>query len=366
MTAQVPRFLSVGVLGFGVQLGVLLVLTRVGHWPYPLATLVAVEAAVLHNFVWHVHWTWQDRDVGHASVARQCLRFHMGTGLVSLIGNVIVTTVLVETLHIPTVVANIGAVCATSVANFAVADRWVFSPAVTVFSVLLVAPGADAAQLRPETIVEWERLVAARERQLPGEVPLRDGSPPTGRSVKVPGGIVHEWHGAVRIPNRRVETLVRALVTPGLPPPSPEVVGARVLAHCGDSLRVYMRVRRSALITMTYDMEHDVRFERQARGLATSRSASTMIREVDGDDHGFLWRLNSYWRYRQDGPDVVVDLVSLSLSRAIPAFLGPVASPIVDRIARESVESALTAVARLGRTLPPCTGSCAADEDASW
>jgi hypothetical protein len=85
--------------------------------------------------------------------------------------------------------------------------------------------------------------------------------------------------------------------------------------------------------------------------MATSRSVATRIVETGGEDHGFLWRLNSYWRYRQVGDSVQVDVLSVSLSRGMPALLKPVASPLVSRVARESMMRTLDAVKRFGEGL---------------
>jgi hypothetical protein len=75
--------------------------------------------------------------------------------------------------------------------------------------------------------------------------------------------------------------------------------------------------------------------------LATARSVATSIRETGGRDRGFLWRLNSYWRYRQVAGGVVVELESITLSRSIPGVIRPIAMPIVHHIARESMARTL-------------------------
>ena len=354
MTGRVSAFVVVGAIGFIVQMGVLLWLSSVRHWPYPLATAIAVEIAVLHNFAWHERWTWGDRAVADGGLARRLLRFHLGTGLTSLVGNVVITAAAVELLHAPTLVANACAVAATSLANFLVADRWVFSPpavAGVVSALLLFPSGATAAELRPETVAAWNRHVAAVEMTLRDHESDLPVSQPEGRGVPVPGGTIHEWRGSVLIPGITVAQLVRALETPGLPPPSDDILEAHVLHHDGDALRVYLKLARTAIITVTYDTEHDVRFSRRSAGFATSRSVSTSIRESSGSDRGFLWRLNSYWRYRQVGDAVLVDVLSLSLSRDVPSLVRPVAGPVIDRIARESMKRTLDAVDRFGRGL---------------
>jgi hypothetical protein len=153
-----------------------------------------------------------------------------------------------------------------------------------------------------------------------------------------------------------VAALVDALSNPGLPPPADDILDARVLERSGPRLRVYMKLARRAIVTVTYDTVHDVTFDVKSPKLAMSRSVSASIRESGGGDRGFLWRLNSYWRYRQDGDGVDVDLLSVSLSRAVPALLRPVAWPVIDHVARESVVSALEAVRRLGARLASAKG----------
>jgi putative flippase GtrA len=116
------RFNIVGILGFGVQLGVLLLLERAG-WPVFFAALVAVEAAVLHNFMWHERWTWADVRAG--SRAGRLARFHAVNGLISLGGNAIITVALADAgVAIP--IANICAVVACAAANFMAAHLLVF------------------------------------------------------------------------------------------------------------------------------------------------------------------------------------------------------------------------------------------------
>ena len=64
-------------------------------------------------------------------------------------------------------------------------------------------------------------------------------------------------------------------------------------------MRVFVRLVRHAIVTVTYDTEHEMRFRRVDADVATARSVATRIEEVGGSDHGFLWRLHSYWRYEE-------------------------------------------------------------------
>jgi hypothetical protein len=137
------------------------------------------------------------------------------------------------------------------------------------------------------------------------------------------------------------------LAYPGTPPPQEDVVESRVLSRRGsDSWRVYLKIVRRSIVTATYDTEHDVVFTRLSPALAVSRSVATRIAETGGADRGFLWRLNSYWRYQQLRDGVLVEMESLTLSRGVPALVKPVALPLVGRVARESVHRTLDAFRR--------------------
>ncbi len=117
-------FNLVGVAGCAVQIAALAVLLHAGAH-YLAATALAVEAAILHNFVWHERWTWRDRDVPLSPGAR-LWRFHLLNGAVSLVGNVALMRTLVGGLDVPPLVANLIAVLACSAINFTVGDSVVW------------------------------------------------------------------------------------------------------------------------------------------------------------------------------------------------------------------------------------------------
>jgi len=179
-----------------------------------------------------------------------------------------------------------------------------------------------------------------------GDRPLRPGTATQGLMIDIPGGTIYHSSGSILIRGTTVDRVVRALMYPGTPPPQADVLDSRVLARTDSTLRVYLKLSRTAVVTVVYDTEHQVTFTRHSPVMATSRSVSTRIAECDGGDRGFLWRLNSYWRYTQAGNDVRVDLESLSLSRSVPRVARPVARPIIDRIARDSIQRTLDSVQR--------------------
>jgi putative flippase GtrA len=121
------RFNFVGGIGIAVQLAALALLRSVLHLDYLVATALAVEAAVIHNFFWHERFTWRDRPSSHVrhSLTR-FVRFNLTNGAVSILGNLAIMRVLVGGLRINYVIANLAAVTVCSVANFLLSDRFVF------------------------------------------------------------------------------------------------------------------------------------------------------------------------------------------------------------------------------------------------
>jgi putative flippase GtrA len=123
------RFNAVGGIGIGVQLLALAALKSLLGLHYLTATALAVEAAIIHNFLWHERWTWRDRPVGAWESARRLLRFNLTTGGLSLLSNLVLMRVLVGNFGLHYLVANLLAIAATSIANFAVSEWFVFRSA---------------------------------------------------------------------------------------------------------------------------------------------------------------------------------------------------------------------------------------------
>jgi putative flippase GtrA len=353
--------MAVGALGFALQIAALTLLTAAG-WPLIAATATAVEIAILHNFCWHDRWTWRD-CAARAHWTKRLARYHASTAVTSIGANVIFTTALVEVARMPPIVANMLAVAIMSVVNFSIADRWVFArQAPLVLAALWVFTPLTAHAAPPrETLDAWNTYVARAETPRPGQAstPCSPAAGPRGESHGVPGGTIHHWSGCTLVRGASVEAIVNGLMHPGTPPPQEDVIESRVLGRSGDSLHVYLRIVRRTILTVTYDTEHEVTFSRPRAGVASSRSVATRIVEAgdsgearqsaetgesNGRDRGFLWKLNSYWRYVQTNEGVRIELESISLSRDVPLLLRPVASPIIARVARESINRALEAV----------------------
>ncbi len=360
---MICKFVVVGMLGFVLQLCALWALTSLAGWNWLPATVAAVELAVLHNFVWHERWTWGHRGLASAPIAgiisrcARLLRFNLATGLTSVAGNVLLMGLFVGVLRIPSVLANAAAVAVLSVANFVVSDRWVFKvrPTYGCMALILLWPLDAAAAPNNATLNAWQSYVAESETRLARiqassvRRATAGGLVADGTSIDVAGGTISHWRGSAFIPGISLDELLHGLQHPGTPPPQEDVVSSRVIARSGDSLRVGIRLVRHAIVTVSYDTEHDMTFRRWTPTLATARSVATRIEEVGGGDHGFLWRLNSYWRYEERDGGVLVELESLTLSRDLPSLLRPIAAPLIRRIARESMVRTLEALLRCYR-----------------
>jgi len=121
------KFNAVGIIGVGVQLSALAILRTGLGVDYLVATFLAVEAAVLHNFIWHERWTWVERTQQKpGGVIGRIFRFHLANGLISIAGNLVLMWLFVSRLHLHYFLANLIAIGTCSIVNFFASDRLVF------------------------------------------------------------------------------------------------------------------------------------------------------------------------------------------------------------------------------------------------
>ena len=182
----------------------------------------------------------------------------------------------------------------------------------------------------------------------------RDAS---GQELSIDGGQVNHWRGTVLVPKVKLDDLLKVLQEPQTDKHKQEdVLSSRVISRDGDSQKVFLRLRRTKFVTVVYDTEYDVDYKRLSPDRALSNSISTKVVEIEnagtpreralpeGNDSGYMWRLNWYWRYKQYGDGVLVEIESLTLSRNLPAIIGPLIRPIVTSTARESMSRTLASV----------------------
>ena len=126
MLIRWAKFIGVGAVGMGVQLGSLAVLN---HWLRPhylIASALALEITLLHNFVWHMRFTWRERE-DRGSWQGQLARHQLSSGAMSMVGNLVLMRLLVQGAHLPVVASNAIAILTCSLANFCLAEFWAFA-----------------------------------------------------------------------------------------------------------------------------------------------------------------------------------------------------------------------------------------------
>jgi hypothetical protein len=246
------------------------------------------------------------------------------------------------------------------------------------------ATSIHAADLQPDTLKAWRASVerteqriaeelasssgflaldfqdpvhAARERKavLSGEIPIKQPpTDPNSEGARVPDGMIHHWRGSVFIPNVTLNFVLSRIRNPTAEDTRQEdVLESRIIERTPEQLRLYLKLQRSRIVTAIYNTEHLVQYKWNGTDRASSRSIAIKIAEIErlsdnlekekpeGHDRGFLWKMNSYWRYQQVEGGVIVELESMTLSRSIPLLLQPIARPIINSIARESMERTL-------------------------
>jgi hypothetical protein len=250
--------------------------------------------------------------------------------------------------------------------------------ALPAFFVFLWCAWADvtAAELKPATVRAWDGYIHTQEARIEREVHatpfLWADSKPEGRSRlrageilterrsagdKTPGGVIHHWVGAAFYPNTTLDKTM-ALVQDYNHHDrvyAPEVRQSRLLERNGNDFRIHLRFLKKKVLTAVLDTEHQVRYVPISSRRMYSWSKTTRIVEIDnagkpderalpeGNDHGFMWRLNSYWRFEEGDGGVYAECEAISLSRDVPAGLRWLINPIVNDLPKESLANTLRA-----------------------
>jgi hypothetical protein len=245
---------------------------------------------------------------------------------------------------------------------------------------------ARAAELKQKTTAAFDHYVSATEARFANE--LRPGGGPflyidglspdlrrasydqlrqgevlverletkaSGVSADVPDGMVHHWVGLVFIPGATLaQTLPvvkdydrRAELY------KPDVIASHTISHHGDDYKMFLRLRQKKFTTVVFNTDYDVHWGRVSPVRVFSNSLSSRIAEVKdpekpegpelpvGTGHGYLWRLNTYWRFEEKDGGVYLQCEALSLTRDIPTGLGWLLKPLVTAIPKQSLNRAL-------------------------
>ena len=186
-----------------------------------------------------------------------------------------------------------------------------------------------------------------------GELIVEQLTPSGGATL--PGAMLHHWRGSAFTPGAKAADFERLMKDLAAYPQHffPQVLQARVLSQHDDRLQATMRVCQRHVITVVMDTTYDIAFAQLDSEHGYSISRSTHISEIDSpgtpkeralnanDEHGFLWRQNTYWTYEERDGGLYMQIESVSLSRSIPTGLGWAIRPFVESVPRDSMEFTL-------------------------
>lgn len=255
--------------------------------------------------------------------------------------------------------------------------------AIVALAATLLSWPVCAAKLTPDTARAFDRYIGLTEAQLAqtrtsgpflwvdshpdARQNARDGqtvveslqTTDRGKPVRVPDGRIHDWLGTAFIPHATIAGVRSVLLDYDRYKQiyKPDVLDAKLLAHSDDRSRIFLRLYKKQFLTLVYNTEYEVesdnvsprRFENISRSVRIAQvrdpSRSYADEYPPGDDDGFLWRLNSYWRFEEGDGGVYAQCRAISLSRGIPFGFGWL-SGFLQQFPRDALVHTLEATAR--------------------
>jgi hypothetical protein len=263
--------------------------------------------------------------------------------------------------------------------------------------VFLRGAPAHAAELKPKTLQAFNHYVELTEVRMERE--LRDGQPflwvdgtpeprrqalynqlrrgevpiehaetrEQGKPIKIPDGLVHHWVGMIFVPGATLQQTLAVVQDYDHHQEyfKPSVRRSRLLERDGNDYKVFLQLYRKTIVTAVFNADFNVRYIQVDGTRVYSRSYSTRIAEVEnfgesdererpvGRDHGYLWRLYSYWRFEQKDGGVYLQLESVALSRPVPTLLAWLINPLLSRLPRETISQTLNATRTEVKKRPP-------------
>ena len=250
-----------------------------------------------------------------------------------------------------------------------------------VLLILLASGALAAAELTPATSAAFERYARLTEQRINAEVgrspgflwidtlaanrradvlkglqqgavlierlETRDGS----KEIDAPDALIHHWIGTVFVPRASVNHAVALMQDYDHHARyfAPAVARSKMLERDGERFRVALRFYVKKILAVTMDTENEAEFFRPAADRAYSRIRSTRVTEIAdagtpqerakpaGDENGFMWNLNTYWRFLERDGGVYIQCESLTLTRDVPFALAWIIRPIVTQMPKESL-----------------------------
>ena len=265
--------------------------------------------------------------------------------------------------------------------------RYLRQALVLCFAAFLAFPApAAAADLQPETTQAYDRYIQLTQAQVNSELAqsgpylwverlppaeragadaqLRDGqlviqrlsTLDSGQPIPVPGGIIHHWVGTVFVPGATLAQTLSFMqdYDHKVDYFKPDIVRSKILRQNGDDYFVLLRFYKKEIVTTVIDTDQEVHYHVVDSTHAYSRSRTTRVQEVEnagqsdekldpeGHDRGFMWRMNTYWRFEEKDGGTYVECQAISLTRGIPTGLGWMVGSFVTSVPKESLTFTLT------------------------
>jgi hypothetical protein len=251
---------------------------------------------------------------------------------------------------------------------------------------LALPPQVNAADLQPQTAQAYDRYIQLTTAQVSAELAqsgpylwverlppeqraadeeqLRNGqlvierldTLDSGKTIRVPGGIIHHWIGTAFVPGATLGQTLAFMQDYDHKTEyfKPDIVRSKILRHDGDDYFVLLRFYNKKIITTVIDTDQEIHYHVMDSTHAYSRSRTTRVQEVEnagksdekldaeGHDRGFMWRMNTYWRFEEKDGGTYVECQAISLTRDIPTGLGWMVGSFVTSVPRESLTFTLT------------------------
>jgi len=243
-----------------------------------------------------------------------------------------------------------------------------------ILGVLLASP-VRATELKPQTVAAFDEYVGAAEARMGDDLRedhflVVDSLPdPTrqeiyahlwlgqvyiqplrtlkdGRPIHVPDGLIHHWVGVIFVPGATISNVMDVLGDYDHQRDiyKPDVRKSRLLDQNGNESDFFEQFYNKSIISVVLNANFEAYYTPLHPARAEIRSYSTRIAEVQdpgksderelpvGNDHGYLWRIYSYWRIEEKDGGVYVQVESLGLSRTIPAIFALLVRPLLRSI----------------------------------
>jgi len=248
----------------------------------------------------------------------------------------------------------------------------------------LLVPSAEGAELKSATVAAFDRYIRVTEARM--EDDLREGhfffvdrfpdnrrhaidaqllrgmvdiqriqTLEKGRTIPIPSGMIHHWVGVIFVPNATLPQ-VRAVLEDYDEHEKfykPDVRRSKLLERNGNESKTYLQLYKKSLVTVVLNANFDVTYTPLTSMQAQTKSYSTRIAEIEnqgkpdehelpvGMDHGYMWRLYTYWRTEEKSGGVYLQVEVVALSRKFPLILGWLINPLIENIPRSMISGLL-------------------------